>query len=323
LRKSKAPYSEFTDVFTFPYIRKHSQQIQATHPYRFGSEYIRYSTFADILAVMLVRPKVSSIDDYASYHLCHQAELFSTQNTPVYALDRQTLDLFAQSSIANRSDLFDAQLMASASTSYCVILPRESFPTVDGNYLEILWIESVQSGLGETSLQQTISLESSIYQTTLDPGVRHVICGGMDTEGSLWCSTRTYPGKDREPVNLGDSVKTAEDIEAIDRMGELALQILMTIEHLSESIEIVPAQTTTRGFGKQSTSQTVWHPRKISIEQKRYRVANKDSDAELSRKSPRPHWRKFHWRRVATGSNRERREWRLIQRTHVNPAQEI
>lgn len=318
------PYAEFTDVFATPFVRKHSQQLQSAQPYRFSPDYLSYGTFADLVAVSLVRPRVGPIDDYASYHLCHQAQLFATENTPVYALDRQTLDLFAQSSIANRADLFDTQLMASDSISYCVILPRESFPTVDGNYLEVLWIESVQNCSDKSPLQQTISLKSSIYQTVLDPGVRHLISGGMDSEGSLWCSTRTYPGKDREPVNLGDVAKTAEDIAAIDRIGELALQVLMTIEHLSEAVEVVPAQTTTRGFGKQSTRQTIWRPRKIAIEQKRYRTTERSgSDAESLRKSPRPHWRNFHWRRVATGTNRERREWRLIQRTHVNPAQEI
>jgi hypothetical protein len=97
----------------------------------------------------------------------------------------------------------------------------------------------------------------------------------------------------------------------------------MAIEFLPEavSLDLPAAGASSKGFGKKPPTAKFWQIRKVEIEQKRYIVIEKTdgSESENARKSPRPHFRKWHWRRVAVGAERKGREWRLIPNTYVNP----
>jgi hypothetical protein len=96
----------------------------------------------------------------------------------------------------------------------------------------------------------------------------------------------------------------------------------MAIEFLPEAVSLDSSvEVPSKGFGKKPPTAKFWQIRKVEIEQKRYVVREKTdgSESESRRNSPRPHFRKWHWRRVAVGAERKGREWRLIPNTYINP----
>lgn len=315
------PYSQYADIFEHPAVRKVSRAFQAKYPYKFSQDYIRYSTFADIAASILFYAQVAPITDFITHHFWKQINILDRDNTPIYALDRATLELFENSSIANRSELFEDSAVETAPISYCVLLPCGAFATGGGAHLEVLWIESLQNNTdAEIKVDFAFTL-NGCYGQRIPPGARQITTTGMDTEAVMWGVTNLYPEHiATDPrIDLGSSGQTPQDVATMDRIRELSLQILLAIEYLPGSVGVTAPTNFKKGFGKTSTASTVWHPRRLRIERKQYLSSGKESAvSEGTRKSPRSHWRKYHWRRVAVGTGRSARQWRLIQRTYVN-----
>lgn len=149
------------------------------------------------------------------------------------------------------------------------------------------------------------------------------IASGVDTNDVTYCILADYPKITTNIANIdaGEFVDGALDI--ITKLRDLALQIVMAIEFLPEtvSIDAVASPSRGKGFGTKPEKAQLWQIRKVEIEQKRYIVKEKTDvrESESGRKSPRAHFRKWHWRRVAVGAKRKGREWRLIPNTYVNP----
>jgi hypothetical protein len=315
-------YQDFTEILDLsPQARTICQNLRSKYPYRFGSGYINYKTFSEVFAVVIMAARTTLPPDMISHHLGRQADVFDRYNTPIYTLDRTTFELFSDSLIANTLDLFAGANSNGEPRHYCILLPSSAFLTEPGASLEVLWIESFNNNT-DTELESALTcVGKGIYGSKLAPGSTYIGAGGIDTNGTLWGAKTVYPEPtSSEKLNLGGIDTVPTDDEVLDRLRDLSLQIIMSIEYLPEAIEVVAPTSRTRGFSKSAPAETIWYPRKISIERKRYLKSDAGesyAEGEKSRNSPRPHWRKFHWRRVATGTGRTQREWRLIQRTYV------
>lgn len=318
---------QYADFFSVHQIDLLSRTIYrdflAKYPYRFTKDYISYETFALVFGVILMGARTLTAPDMITHHISRQVDRFDHSNTPIYSLDRPTFDLFSDSSIANVDDLFAGANSDGKPSHYCILLPKGSFITEDGASIEVLWIESFHNNSDSEMESRLIVVKKGVYGQKLAVGSTVVDTGAVDTSGTLWGSRRVYPKPvDAQMQNLGGDETSARDDEILDRLQNISLQIIMSIEYLSsQAIEIVAPTSERRGFGKSAPETTVWHPRKLSIERKRYLktdTGDGSPDSEKSRNSPRPHWRKFHWRRVATGPGRLQREFRLIQRTYVS-----
>ena len=208
------------------------------------------------------------------------------------------------------------------------MLPDGSFATYGDEYIEILWIESIRNNEPNPQVLD-LELDRGKIGIQINGNSQRIVVSAIDTNEQTYCIASDYPAVDAEISNI-DAEGDLSDREArhqggrnlqiITDLKHLALQIVMSIEFLPEAIN-VPAATEAinKGFGKKSPSANYWQIRQISIEQKRYVLKPKNDDLEGTRTSPRPHWRKWHWRRVAVGEGRQGREWRLIPNTFVNP----
>jgi hypothetical protein len=294
-------------------------EIKSKRPYVFPKSYINYLDF--LQSIILVTNSYSLTWDAPTTHLFSQTIRWRDRNTPIYVLNPDTLELFGNSTAPVSSDLFADLDLITEPISYCILLPKGLFPTVDNGYLEVLWIDTIYN-----SSDRTISLISNLngrkYSQEVYAKTRQITSGGMDSKGILWCANTPYPKPANERrCNTGSAVMDEFDMDVTERIRNLTLQVVLAIECLPNAVEIIePVARSIGGFGatRQKSTIETWKPRCLKIDRQNYIRSDTRRESSGNRKSPRPHWRKYHWRRVATGMQRTERQWRLIQTTYIN-----
>lgn len=296
-------------------------KIQQEKPYKFSKQYINYQTFLELIVMSQFSKKVPRPIDRTTAIYYHQSSLWDLDDIPIYGLSKETLALFKESKIDTYKDLFE-NLPQSLSTRYCILLPSGSFRTNGDHYIEVLWIDSMRNNSTDPQLME-YEFANETMGSIINPNSQRISVSAIDTSESTYCIFSDYPTVDVEIGNINDESDINDRaLQIIKDLRQLALQIVMSIEFLPEAIALdIPIETVHKGFGKKPPSEKFWQIRQISVEQKRYIIKQKsdDSGVENARNSPRPHWRKWHWRRVAIGEGRKGREWRLISNTFVNP----
>ncbi|PSB56220.1 hypothetical protein [Chamaesiphon polymorphus] len=297
-------------------------EIESRKPYRFPKQYISYQTFLEIVVSADIASNSPSDFDPTTAHFYNQCNFWDGNDTPIYGLSRDTIALFQESKIDATKDLFENLPASSNRTNYCILLPSRSFPTLNGHYIEILWIECNKNSTPDEKLIQ-YEFGNGVYGMDVPGNSQKIAISGMDTNGRTFCSFAEYPRVEEKIGDFDGDKMNDLQYKIVSDLRHLALQIVMAIEFLPEAI--IVATTTaaiSKGFGKKTPAANFWNIRAINIEPKRYIVKPKSSGSgESERQSPRPHWRKWHWRRVAVGAERKGREWRLISNTYVNPAE--
>jgi hypothetical protein len=302
-----------------PVIDRERSKIGKSKPYKFPKQYINYQTFLELIVVSQLAKKLPSEFDRTTSLYYAQSSLWDSHNIPVYGISEDTLALFQESRIDTNKDLFEG-LPQSQRTQYCILLPSGSFATYGDDYIEVLWIESIRNNDPNPQVLD-LELDRGKIGIEINGNSQRIVVSAIDTNEQTYCVASDYPAVAQEIANIDEEGDLSDrNLQIITNLKYLALQIVMSIEFLPEAIN-VPAATEAinKGFGKKSPSANYWQIRQISIEQKRYVLKLKNDDAEGTRTSPRPHWRKWHWRRVAVGEGRQGREWRLIPNTFVNP----
>jgi hypothetical protein len=304
-----------------PVIGKERSKIEQRKPYKFPKHYINYQTFLELIVVSQLAKKLPSEFDRTTSLYYAQSSLWDSHNIPVYGISEDTLALFQESRIDTNKDLFEA-LPQSHRTQYCVLLPSGSFATYGDDYIEVLWIESIRNN-DPNSQVLDLELDRGKIGIQINGNSQRIVVSAIDTNERTYCVASDYPAVDKEISNIDEQGDLSDrNLQIITDLKHLALQIVMSIEFIPEAIDLpVATEAINKGFGKKSLSANYWQIRQISIERKRYIIKQKSDDVrdESTRNSPRPHWRKWHWRRVAVGTERKGREWRLIPNTFVNP----
>jgi hypothetical protein len=303
-----------------PVIDRERSKIGKSKPYKFPKQYINYQTFLELIVVSQLAKKLPSEFDRTTSLYYAQSSLWDSHNIPVYGISDDTLALFQESKIDANQDLFEA-LPQSQRTQYCILLPSGSFATYGDDYIEVLWIESIRNNDPNPQILD-LELDRGKIGIEINGNSQRIVVSAIDTNEQTYCVASDYPAVDREIANIDEEGNLSDrNLQIITSLRQLALQIVMSIEFLPEAIvSDLPSESISKGFGKKSASDKYWQIRQIAIEQKRYVLKQKSGDEGGStRTSPRPHWRKWHWRRVAVGEGRQSREWRLIPNTYVNP----
>lgn len=314
-------YDEVKDFLNLQIVKEKQLAIKKDKPYVFPKKYIPYDTFLAIVTSAMFVIKVKTDWNVCSCHFYIQAAKWNENNTPIYGLSTETLELFTSSTIDDYKDLFENLEESNELVSYCVLLPSKSFPTVNGGFLEILWIEAIQNNTANTMFA-TSHVHKGIYNREIATRKRRIVSGGIDTNGILWCASTIYPKQDDDNstnANIGTIIMDTNDTKTVLNIREITLQIVMAIEYLPEAIDIPVNTVSQKGFGATAKTVSSWHIRNLHIEQKKY-INSESSSAQHgdSNRSVRPHWRKYHWRRFATGKGRINREWRLVKTVLVN-----
>jgi hypothetical protein len=304
-----------------PVIDRERGKIEQRKPYKFPKQYINYQTFLELIVVSQIAKKLPTEFDRTTSLYYAQSSLWDNHHISVYGISEDTLALFQQSKIDTNKDLFEA-LPQSQRTQYCVLLPSGSFTTYGDEYIEVLWIESIRNNDPNPQVLD-LELDRGKIGIQINGNSQRIVVSAIDTNEQTFCVASDYPAVAKEISNIDEEGDLSDrNLQIITDLKYLALQIVMSIEFLPEAIGIPAAtEAINKGFGKKSPSANYWQIRQITIEQKRYIVKQKSGDVsdESTRNSPRPHWRKWHWRRVVVGTERKGREWRLIPNTFVNP----
>ena len=302
-----------------PVIARSRGEIEKRKPYKFPKQYINYQTFLELIIISQLAKKLPSEFDRTTSLYYAQSSLWDSHNIPVYGIPNDTLALFQESKIDANKDLFEA-LPQSQRTQYCILLPSGSFATYGDEYIEVLWIDSIRNNDPSPQVLD-LELDRGTIGIEINGNSQRIVVSAIDTNEQTYCIASDYPAVDREIANIDEEGDLSDrNLQIITSLRQLALQIVMSIEFLPEAIALdLPSESISKGFGKKSPSANYWQIRQISIEQKRYVLKPKNDSGESTRTSPRPHWRKWHWRRVAVGEGRQSREWRLIPNTYINP----
>lgn len=311
-----------------PIVEPKRREIQDRQPYKFPKGYINYQTFLELILVSEIRKKVFNYRDdldVTTAIFCEMSSCWEKENIPIYGLSQETLTLFQNSKIDRKKDLFE-NLPQSQTTKYCVLLPSGGFKTIGDHYLEVIWIESIRNSEAEPKQFFGESVNSR-FINQVKANSQRIKVSGIDTSERSYCVFSDYPSSQENIDNINDDEAWEESAyQIIYNLRNLALQIVMAIEFLPEAIRLNarPLEAINKGFAvknKPIETATYWQIRQIDLQLKRYIVKsnNNNNSEENHRKSPRAHWRKWHWRRVAVGTDRQGREWRLIPNTFVNP----
>jgi hypothetical protein len=297
-------------------------EIERRKPYKFPKGYINYQIFLYLFVVSQlglesnIQHKLDITD--ALFHF--ELSCWDRENIPIYGLSKETFKLFKDSKIDNNKDLFE-NLPISQTSRYCVLLPSGGFKTYDNNYIEFILIESVRNNSSEPQMSSKAIGEDQILDQ-INPYSQRIRVFAVDTAEQTYLAFSDYPSVSKGMKNVDGEDFDEPTREIIDSLDCLALQIVMAIEFLPETIEVsAPKEAISKGFGRKVAQESYWQIRQIKVEQKRYIIksTSDNTSSEDIRRSPRPHWRKWHWRRVAVGKDRQGREWRLIPNTYINP----
>ena len=296
---------------------KQSKQLIKERPYNFGRGYVNYSHFVNT-SVLAINYDPGTWDGPVCHFVSQSAE-WIYGNTPIYTLDAATLKLFENSAAPAKSDLFRDLGLSSEPIRYCILLPTKTFKTINGGFLDYLWIEAIFNDTSKT-LNVNSTLGYKKYTRQIAPQSRKITSGGIDTNGTLWCSSTPYPTLPKsKSSDIGSSALDQFDSVICKTIRSITLQIVLAIECLPDAVEVIAPVSKTKGFavGKSNSKETVWYPRRLKLDRQFYTYTKPTGISRSNRKPPRSHWRRFHWRRVATGVNRSERQWRLIQTTFV------
>jgi hypothetical protein len=304
-----------------PLPSRRTEEMAKRKPYRFPKQYVNYQTFLEIVVFSQIA-KASRVEfDPTTALFYAQCSLWDIEDIPIYGLSQDTLQLFQESKIDNNKDFFE-NLPESQVTKYCILLPSGVYPTSADGYIELLWIDSIRNTSTEP-IDMSRELGGVAIVDRVQGKSQRIVTSAIDTNEVTYCTFADYPKLELKIGNIEAGELADDTLDIITRLRDLALQIVMAIEFLPEAISLdLPVTATNKGFSKRSpTANNFWQIRKVEIERKRYIVRQRAErgESEGARKSPRPHFRKWHWRRVAVGTEGKGREWRLIPNTYVNP----
>lgn len=124
-------------------------------------------------------------------------------------------------------------------------------------------------------------------------------------------------------IYYGGSISDEEE-EYLSKMRRLLVNLFAYLYSRVPDGEILvlpPAPLPpTKGFGKPKSAESLRRPKIVDFteeEDRQFKIVRR-SDGTRKRKSPRPHQRIWHWRRVPVGKGRSGRKLTFIKETEVN-----
>jgi len=122
-------------------------------------------------------------------------------------------------------------------------------------------------------------------------------------------------------INNGRILGSNEDLNLEEqfllRIEKIVIQTLLYLQIRPDDLTTPAISTKSQGFSKKTSKNGFLNPLIIG-QQFQPKTERVSTSPHSTHASPRTHWRRGHWLRVALGEQRQEREWRWIQPVLVN-----
>jgi hypothetical protein len=302
------------------------KQIRADRNYKMPPNYINWQVLSGIAAIALstCEPDYARVDVSAFLHSYRTALWFAT-DAPLYCLTTELIEAFDQTDALHKPGIL-AGWQPSLPT-FMVAIPKALICTPDGGTIDYLTISCSDSEHPEWNRGKWRNVK--IEPFSLKHNLYFQFCT-VDSKETVWTSG-TAIDADSNLIydannSIGKSLMTDGDKEFIQRIRNLIINVLLTLEFSPALLaDVEPNETTkNKGFGIASlafdrhsrVSNNIRYPRWLGKNYSYRSVLSEVSETNTIHLSPCIHWRRGHWRVLESG---EGKRWKEAKRIWIEP----
>ena len=306
--------------------------------YRMPSEYISWQVLSQVIAVALSTCELSYANtDISAFLHSYRIALWFAQNAPMYCLTRELIEAFDQTDALHKPGIMCG--WQPSLPTFLLAIPKGAINTPDGAYVDYLTVSCSDFNYPEWNSAKWRNF--TIEPFNLKYPLYFQFCT-VDSKETVWTSgTGIDEGGNSliydENSNIGRNTLTSEDRVFIQRLRNLVINILLTLEFIPALVSDIEKKdlVTTKGFGESLNKFKAlnrlprWLGKNFSctksdslekteereeIEQQQREI--KHNEIIRTHSSPIAHWRKGHWRVLESG---EGKKWKNAQRIWIKP----
>ncbi|WP_261210004.1 hypothetical protein [Laspinema sp. D2d] len=237
------------------------------------------------------------VTDFAWSAIIVSAWTLAHNEFPVWWLDKNLFAAFEESDIPKA--IADLQQVA----PFGIIMLPEGIRNPNGEYCDWVFFQFLPEGSALPVMQ---------FGSHIIPSVP------TDCDKLRWVTTL------RNGTGYASTIDSNQDLDLEQqfqkRIERIVLQTLLYLQTRPDDLTPPPPtaiSTKGQGFSSGNSKSERFSP--LIIGQKfQPKTERVPGTAHSSHATPRTHWRRGHWRRVAIGEGRQQREWRWIQPVLVN-----
>ena len=309
--------------------------------YRMPSEYISWQVLSQVIAVALSTCELSYAKiDISAFSHSYRIALWFAQNAPVYCLTRELIEAFDQTDVLHKPGIMCG--WQPSLPTFLLAIPKGAITTPDGAYVDYLTVSC--SDFNHPEWNSAKWRNFTIEPFNLKYPLYFQFCT-VDSKETVWTSgTAIDEGGNTliydENSNIGRNTLTPEDRLFIQRLRNLVINVILTLEFLPTLVSDIEKKdlVTTKWFGESLNKFKAldrlprWLGKNFSITKSDSLYKNKETEqTELIEQqqieieqnkinrthlSPIAHWRKGHWRVLESGGGKR---WKNAQRIWIKP----
>ena len=294
------------------------KQIRIDGTYKMPPNYINWDILSGIvtIAISTCSPDYAKIDVSAFIH-SYRTALWFTTNAPIYCLTPKIIEAFDRTDALHKTGVL-AGWQPSLPT-FMLAIPKGLIYTPDGGLVDYLTVSCSDSEHPEWNKGRWKNIE--IEPFNLLHSLYFQICT-VDSNETVWTSGTAINSDGAliydETSNIGKHTLSTEDREFVQRIRNLVINVLLTLEFSPSLLtDIDRTETITAtvggGFAVRQTSSNIKYPRWLG---KNYQHRSVLSAEKGTHCSPCIHWRRGHWRVLELG---EGKRWRDTKRLWIEP----
>ncbi len=290
-------------------------KIRNDRTYKMPPNYINWDILSGIIAIAIstCSSDYAKIDVSAFIH-SYRTALWFAQNAPIYCLTPEIIEAFDRTDALHKPSIL-AGWQPSLPT-FMLAIPKGLIYTPEGGEIDCLTVSCSDSKHPEWNRGRWRNVEIEPYN--LKHSLYFQICT-IDTQETVWTSGTAIESQGDliydETSSIGKNIMSVADKEFVQRIRNLVINILLTLEFRAEVItDVNPNETKIRrGFGITQPSSIAKFPRWMG---KNYQPKSISNSNCSTHSSPCIHWRRGHWRVLESG---EGKRWRDTKRLWIEP----
>jgi hypothetical protein len=294
--------------------------------YKIPPGYRQWGELSSDIAEEIAGGELINLDCVASY-IRHRLALWVIKDAPLYCLSQELIASLTNTNLDNLETILPD--LPITLPTFMVLFPKQSIMTPEGNYLECMVIHASQKDKPEDSSGFSKKYPSVDLQYLEHESNLLIDSCSIDSRGFTWFAginlkangTISYDkGK-----NLGTAVMSQEDEDFTNVIRALFIQIILLLTYEPDLISDCDKNdlpTKGRGFSSsKGLGFSVRYPRWLG---KNFKSLTENDNSAMNptgigtHKSPRTHWRRGHYKKVAIGKNRMDRKVVWIRPILVN-----
>ncbi|MEG4396565.1 hypothetical protein [Microcoleus sp. BROC3] len=293
------------------------KKIRDDRTYKMPPNYINWQTLSGVISVALSSCTVeyAKVDVSAFIH-SYRTALWFISDAPIYCLTEELIEAFDQTEALKKPGIL-ASWQPSLPT-FLLVIPKGLIYTPDGGEVDYLTISCSDSEHPEWNSGKWGSIQIQPFNLKHD---RYFQICTVDSLETVWTSGTAVKSDGTllydETENLGRHIISPEDKAFLQRIRNLVINVLLTLEFSPSLLTTVTdSETKTKSKGFQvldRSSSNVRYPRWLGKNYKNFSVVSAEKRTHLS---PYSHWRQGHWRVLKSG---ESKRWRDSKRLWIQP----